>query len=126
MPLVKFRPLATSFQRRLAELGFMGPPQRGPVVSEELRKSPESICLICVVRESGERASHEIGSTTISIPYVTSCGHMYCYTCLSEAIIKSSEEGEVWRCHRCGEGVTSITRYHIDLLDESSSTDDNV
>ncbi len=49
--------------------------------------------------------------------YVTSCGHVYCYYCLTERMMRTADErsgvgpkGMQWECLRCGEGVAAADR----------------
>lgn len=63
--------------------------------------------------ESGE----EPPTYPIHNPYMTSCGHVYCYYCISERIMRAAEDrsgigqgGTQWECLRCGDGVTSADR----------------
>ncbi|KAH7930726.1 hypothetical protein BV22DRAFT_1000178 [Leucogyrophana mollusca] len=47
-------------------------------------------------------------------PYITSCGHTYCYHCIAERMMRSADEGLDefgWECLRCGEGVRSSDRW---------------
>jgi len=50
-------------------------------------------------------------------PYITSCGHVYCYYCISERMMRAADErtgvgagGRQWECLRCAEGVTGADR----------------
>ena len=50
-------------------------------------------------------------------PYVTSCGHVYCYYCVSERMMRAADErtgvgagGRLWECLRCAEGVRGAER----------------
>lgn len=47
----------------------------------------------------------------ISTSYITSCGHVYCYVCISDRILRAADEGEkYWECLRCEERVTHANR----------------
>ncbi|KAI9000955.1 peroxisomal biogenesis factor 2 [Trametes punicea] len=53
----------------------------------------------------------------VQTPYMTSCGHVYCYYCLTERMMRTADErsgvgpkGMQWECLRCGEGVNSADR----------------
>ncbi|PCH41235.1 hypothetical protein WOLCODRAFT_118481 [Wolfiporia cocos MD-104 SS10] len=53
----------------------------------------------------------------IHSPYMTSCGHVYCYYCVSARMLRTAEEhagvgpgGSHWACLRCTEGVTGAER----------------
>ncbi|TFY59264.1 hypothetical protein EVJ58_g5891 [Rhodofomes roseus] len=50
-------------------------------------------------------------------PYVTSCGHVFCYYCISERMMRAADEhtgvgpgGRQWECLRCAEGVAGAER----------------
>lgn len=50
-------------------------------------------------------------------PYVTSCGHVYCYYCVSEQVMRAADErtgvgagGRQWECLRCAAGVGGVER----------------
>jgi peroxin-2 len=48
-------------------------------------------------------------------PYRTSCGHIYCYTCVAEKMLRAADEGGgPWECLRCGKSVVSAERFHIE------------
>lgn len=53
----------------------------------------------------------------INTPYITSCGHIYCYYCISERMLSTSDErsgvgarGTMWECLRCCAGVFGAHR----------------
>ncbi|KAJ8099119.1 Pex12 amino terminal region-domain-containing protein [Lipomyces tetrasporus] len=85
---------------------------------------PERTCAICYYQDSrigglsatADPASIGVGSNDITNPYVAvECGHIYCYVCLVTQI--EEQEGEGWRCLRCGELIKKA-RVWIDV-DES-------
>ena len=50
-------------------------------------------------------------------PYETSCGHIYCYQCIAERIIRTADDVESnlgWECLRCGEFVKEAHRYRVE------------
>lgn len=50
-------------------------------------------------------------------PYRTSCGHIYCYTCVAEKMLRVADEGGgPWECLRCGKPVVSAERFHIESV----------
>ena len=54
----------------------------------------------------------------ITTPYSASCGHVYCYYCISERLIQATDDGEDgWECLRCKESVQRCDR--VDALDGS-------
>jgi len=59
----------------------------------------------------------------IHTPYRTSCDHLYCYHCLVGRFLRLAEEGDGdeagWECLRCGELVTEIHRYTVEVSPES-------
>ena len=53
----------------------------------------------------------------IHTPYITSCGHIYCYYCVTERMMRTCDErsgvgpkGVRWECLRCGDGVADADR----------------
>lgn len=54
----------------------------------------------------------EIAPFPIYTPYVTSCGHVYCYHCIAECMMRTADEGldSGWECLRCAECVKSADR----------------
>jgi len=76
-----------------------------------------------------ERASNAESSTPdaeppsfpIHNPYVTSCGHTYCYYCVTDRMLRTAEErsgvgsgGTHWECLRCAEPVTGADRFEAE------------
>lgn len=54
----------------------------------------------------------------IYIPYQTSCGHIYCYSCIAERIMRTADESDDdqhWACLRCREKVTEAHRYTVEI-----------
>ncbi|KAI6130404.1 Pex12 amino terminal region-domain-containing protein [Pisolithus croceorrhizus] len=70
----------------------------------------------------------EIPAFPIHTPYITSCGHLYCYYCISERMMRTVDEGsEVgWECLRCAEHVRSADRWEaeVSVVRDSSSESD--
>jgi peroxin-2 len=58
----------------------------------------------------------------INTAYMTSCGHLYCYVCLSDAMLRARDDGGApWECLRCAQLVTWSERAEVD---GTSSADD--
>jgi peroxin-2 len=57
----------------------------------------------------------------LNTSYITSCGHIYCYHCLVERMMRIADdrvdEGG-WVCLRCGEGVKDAERWVGDVIEE--------
>jgi len=108
---------------------------------------PEDQCAICVenakfnISEPSnlftslgiDSASADVTSTLdppaypIYNPYQTSCGHIYCYHCVAERIIRNADdvEGETgWECLRCGEKVQEAHRFTGDIIESERSESD--
>ena len=54
----------------------------------------------------------------IYTPYQTSCGHIYCYSCIAERIMRTVDESgddQRWACLRCGGKVTEAHRYTVEI-----------
>ncbi|KIK37641.1 hypothetical protein CY34DRAFT_810130 [Suillus luteus UH-Slu-Lm8-n1] len=51
----------------------------------------------------------------ITTPYLASCGHLYCYACLAERMLRAADDGSCgWTCLRCAEEVRSADRYKLE------------
>lgn len=51
-------------------------------------------------------------SYPIHTPYRASCGHVYCYICIGDRLLRAADEGEkYWECLRCEEQVYQATRW---------------
>ncbi|KAK6204382.1 Pex12 amino terminal region-domain-containing protein [Scheffersomyces amazonensis] len=78
---------------------------------------PLSQCAIC--HNNNHKAEATGGRTfisagTITNPYVTNCGHVYCYICISTAFNAIKVSGEELKCLRCGEKVENYREYGND------------
>lgn len=61
----------------------------------------------------------------LTTPYTASCGHVYCYFCLSERLIRAIDDGDDgWECLRCEELIHNCERVAALSEDNSSSTSD--
>lgn len=70
---------------------------------------PEQQCAICHDNSTAENSQvGQVQSFTVHNPYVTNCGHHYCYYCIQS---KLSIFGDEWPCLRCGEKVSTIEKY---------------
>ena len=57
----------------------------------------------------------------ITTPYRASCGHVYCYVCLSERLLRAADDGDDgWTCLRCGEIVRNCER--VDAIYDGDDT----
>ncbi|THH11498.1 hypothetical protein EW145_g639 [Phellinidium pouzarii] len=75
-----------------------------------------------VVSEVDEPPPHPI-----TTPYAASCGHIYCYVCLSGRLIRALDDGdEGWVCLRCAEIVRSSERVHALCEDDSTRTSEGL
>ncbi|KAG8947653.1 peroxisome assembly protein (Peroxin-2) [Tulasnella sp. 424] len=95
---------------------------------------PEDCCAICAEDASSPTASASptlqtggsvpslslssdgVPTYPITIPYRTSCGHEYCYSCLTVRMLRAHEDGDPgWECLRCKETVKSGFRGEIEI-----------
>ncbi|KAH9179818.1 Pex12 amino terminal region-domain-containing protein [Lactarius sanguifluus] len=61
----------------------------------------------------------------LTTPYRTSCGHIYCYTCIAEKMLRAADEGEgQWECLRCAERVLGAERFHVEGVYWTSEGDE--
>ncbi|KAF6762348.1 peroxisomal biogenesis factor 2 [Ephemerocybe angulata] len=70
------------------------------------------------VHSDNPDAQDDVPSHPIHIPYITSCGHLYCYYCLAERMVQvadGEDEERAWECLRCGEEVKQADRYSVEV-----------
>lgn len=82
--------------------------------------------LVVVPRSSNTSSDDEPPAHPIYSPYITSCGHIYCYHCVAERLIRTADEAEDdlgWECLRCGDNVKSADRYIVDISESESGSD---
>jgi len=63
----------------------------------------------------------------LNIPYISSCGHVYCYHCLTERMMRTADDGVDegrWECLKCGEGVKGAERWVGDIVEEHETGSD--
>ncbi|KAH9482381.1 Peroxisomal biogenesis factor 2 [Psilocybe cubensis] len=76
---------------------------------------------------SGGQSNSEPPTYPIYNPYQTSCGHIYCYHCVAERMIRTADEADDelgWECLRCGEEVKEVHRYAVDVIESEVSESD--
>ncbi|KIM26780.1 hypothetical protein M408DRAFT_16827 [Serendipita vermifera MAFF 305830] len=63
-------------------------------------------------RTSGPRNEQPvIPAYPVNTPYKASCGHVYCYVCIADRLLRAADEGEkYWECLRCEEKITHVNR----------------
>ncbi|KAI8817923.1 Pex12 amino terminal region-domain-containing protein [Fimicolochytrium jonesii] len=59
---------------------------------------PDHLCAICHANNANR--------PVIQVPYITNCGHKYCYYCIKTSMMVDSS----YHCLRCGQQVKEITR----------------
>lgn len=76
---------------------------------------------------SGSDPSSEPPTHPLHTPYITSCGHLYCYHCLSERMMRCADDGVEelgWECLRCGDNVRNSERWTGDIVPEIADGSD--
>lgn len=55
----------------------------------------------------------------ITIPYITTCGHVYCYYCIADRVLRVADEGDKevpgWECLRCTRVVKDAERVEMEV-----------
>jgi peroxin-2 len=97
---------------------------------------PEDECAICyenaatlnIVDDIQPHSTPDINPTSVArkgeppthpltTPYRASCGHIYCYTCVAEKLLRAADEGGgPWECLRCGMPVLGAERFHVENM----------
>ena len=84
-----------------------------------------NVALESVDLDSSDRSSYtDDPKYPIYTPYQTSCGHIYCYSCIAERIMRAADESDDnqhWACLRCREKVTEAHRYTVEISERGGS-----
>ena len=60
----------------------------------------------------------------ITIPYITTCGHVHCYYCLADRILRIADKGDEelpgWECLRCTRAVKDAERVNMEVEGSSA------
>ncbi|KXN86408.1 Peroxisome biogenesis factor 2 [Leucoagaricus sp. SymC.cos] len=75
---------------------------------------------------SATGSGDELPAYPINIPYVASCGDIYCYSCIAERLMRTANDLDKehgWECLRCTEEVTSADRYEVEITGVGSGSD---
>jgi peroxin-2 len=60
----------------------------------------------------------------LNTPYITSCGHTYCYVCVSTAILRTANDEDIpWACIRCSKPVQWIERVEAPIQSVDGGSD---
>lgn len=86
---------------------------------------PKDQCAICK-----ENKGDADTPCPIHIPYITNCGHVFCYYCIKSEMINSSgnEKKSMYMCPRCSKIVSDIEPYYHyddDSEEEEEGSSDN-
>lgn len=73
-----------------------------------------------------ETPGYEVPPFPIYTPYITSCGHVYCYHCIAERMMRTADDGldSGWECLRCAESVKSADRLEESISAHSDTMSD--
>lgn len=89
------------------------------IVGDIQPQSPSDIHPTKTARK-GEPPTH-----ALTTPYRTSCGHIYCYPCVAEKLLRAADEGGgPWECLRCGTPVLGAERFHVENMYWATEGDD--
>jgi len=123
LPIINTRKLKRSARKAISKLRQL-PILPGSLRSDEYESSAinkgkyvslaENQCAICAEDAATLLPAHPSASTRahpLNTPYVTSCSHTYCYTCIADRMLRAGDEGEeYWECLRCDARVKYIHR----------------
>jgi len=97
--------------------------QPGPSSTQQNSGLPDAECAICHERARNtisQGSDRSKGVHLIQTPYVTPCGHRFCYFCVSEKILQAAEEDSYWECLRCSRPVYNVLRCQEGESDDQS------
>ena len=123
LPIINTRKLKRSARKAMSKLrelpilpgSLRSDNNEGDAVPEGKYASlAEGECAICAEDAATLLPAHPSTSShihPIHTPYITSCGHTYCYTCVADRMLRAGDEGdEYWECVRCDGCVKYIHR----------------
>ncbi|KAJ2481729.1 peroxisome assembly protein (Peroxin-2) [Coemansia sp. RSA 2131] len=77
-------------------------------VDPSVAELPDDTCAVCFV-DARKDVSEVLEATHSAVnPYVTNCGHRYCYVCISMRMMAEADECS---CLRCGSKIDRIRQY---------------
>lgn len=86
-----------------------------------LKFLPECCCPICYQTAQNKSPNVSVEDNLVTNPYITSCGHIYCYYCISNKLDEYYEynhtnrapsyDGSQWLCLRCAKPVAYCRPY---------------
>ncbi|VEU23545.1 DEKNAAC104452 [Brettanomyces naardenensis] len=146
LPLISIPKLSRNIRH------LIGGRSRNPVPPDAmLRFLPESCCAVCYQKQLAKSSNGEevsVEDNLVTNPYITNCGHIYCYNCIVSKLeefgndrSEYTDENEVeddglhWNCLRCAKPVIYCKVYDGDCEealgekteeyeDETDDTDD--
>ncbi|KAG0325423.1 peroxisome assembly protein (Peroxin-2) [Podila humilis] len=109
MPLINVSKLKRNVKRMLLPAALMS--------ANEHAALPVHICAICHENNTATSTTTQgqASSTVIHSPYITDCGHVYCYYCVKTKMMIDDE----WCCLRCGNKVEAIAR-HVEVAPDKA------
>ncbi|KAF9008941.1 Pex12 amino terminal region-domain-containing protein [Cyathus striatus] len=134
--------------RSFAHIGANMPAKPKPTVSQKRGRYwslPEDQCAICfdsasfnldmsqpnnmftsLATPNASSSENDIPAHQIYTPYIASCGHIYCYSCVAERMLNMAEEddGSSWECLRCSQPVMGASRYVAETNESEGSGSD--
>ncbi|QRW02091.1 peroxisomal biogenesis factor 2 [Ceratobasidium sp. AG-Ba] len=129
------QPTSISLPAFVRPLLGLPPVPTSPQMAKSTRQGPyyslsSSECAICT-EDAAPTASHIIAPDSsertqdiqaaekwipeaapthpLNTPYITSCGHVYCYVCVADRMLRAADDGDMWECLRC---LTPVVRIH--------------
>jgi peroxin-2 len=101
--------------------GGRGKGEYASVAADECAICAEDDATLLPARRSTSLSAHP-HKYPLNTPYVTSCGHMYCYTCVADRLLRAADDGEAhWACVRCDAPVTDVHR--LELADDEGTSE---
>ncbi|EGW33313.1 uncharacterized protein SPAPADRAFT_60652 [Spathaspora passalidarum NRRL Y-27907] len=119
LPLLQLRKLGKTAKKLLGKSHDENEVQvgkQGPVVTK-YSNLPVSECAICYEQNSQAAASGEkifVSTGHVTNPYITNCGHVYCYVCVATKFNVIKTTGEDIPCLRCGQRLEWFNEFGTD------------
>ncbi|QFZ30198.1 putative peroxisomal biogenesis factor [Clavispora lusitaniae] len=120
LPLLQLNKVKKAFKRLVASTTNKRNSSALVDLKSKYSELPESQCAICC--EEREATGTKVASTEVTNPFVTNCGHIFCYICIATRFnyIENDVEGAEL-CPRCFTKLTSFEQYGNNEYDVDTS-----
>lgn len=120
LPLLQINKAKKSIKKFISSTKGQKTPSPSAFLHLRFADLPVSQCAMCI--QNKELRGTKVATTQVTNPFVTNCGHLFCYICLAtrfNSINNGVEEAEF--CPRCNKKLTNFKEYASDDVDVDKS-----